>query len=74
MCELLVVGNEVGDIDVAVVLLHQHIFADLVSVDENVVEMEVHDKVDQRLLHARGGRRILGLVTQGAAEKVDGVV
>lgn len=42
-------------------------------VDEDIVEVEVHDEVHQRLLDARRGRRILALVVCLAAEEANGV-
>lgn len=50
VCQLLIVRNQVGNVDVAVVLLGQHIFADLVSVDEDIVEHKVQDEVDELFL------------------------
>lgn len=41
-------------------------------VDEDVVEMEVHDKVGKRLLDAGGGR-ILAVVSSVAGKDADGV-
>lgn len=35
--ELFVVGDKVGDIDVAVVLLYEHIFADLISAEMSAI-------------------------------------
>jgi hypothetical protein len=59
--QLLVVGDEVGHVDVAVILLHQHVLPNLISadwlivqgsrratctpVDEDIVQVEVHDKI-----------------------------
>lgn len=76
-----------GNVNIAVVLLHQHVLADLISalcqlrfpsvilstvpVDEDVVEVEVHYKVYQRLLDAGGGGAILMIVARLAPEKAD---
>ena len=61
------------DIDVAVVLLHEYVFANLVSVEEDIVEMEVHDEVHQLLLDTRWGGAILTLVARLAAKDADRV-
>jgi hypothetical protein len=88
--QLFVVGDEVGDVDVAVVLLYQYIFADLISeytalarhkrswssnvpVDENVVKMEVHNKVHQGPLYVGRGGILAALITGLATKKADGV-
>jgi hypothetical protein len=88
--EFVVVNNQVGDVDVAVILLNKHILAYLISssmsaidisrimlaslpVDEDVVESELHDEVNQRLLDARGCSRILRSIGCLAAEEADRV-
>jgi hypothetical protein len=53
--------------------LHVASHAMHVPVDEDVVEGEFHDKVDQRLLDARGRCCILHAIARLAAEKTDGV-
>jgi hypothetical protein len=71
--QLFVVGDEMGNVNVAVVLLHEHILPDLVSVNKDIVEMEVHDKVDEGLLEARRGAGILMAIANLAAVNGDGV-
>jgi hypothetical protein len=61
----------VCDIDVAVVLLYKNILADLVSVKKDIVQVEIHDEVDQLLLDARWGGAILALIARLAAEDAD---
>lgn len=56
--ELLVVGDEMGDVNVAIVPLGQDVLSYLVSVDECILEVKVEDKVDQLLLHL--GTRVVG--------------
>ena len=48
---MLVVCDQMRDVDVAVVLLRQHVLSDLISVYEDVVEVELEDEVDQLLLY-----------------------
>lgn len=38
------------NIDVAVVLFYKYVLANLVSVKEDIVQMEIHNEVDQLLL------------------------
>jgi len=49
--QVLVVCDQVRNVDVAVVLLRQHVLSDLISVYEDVVEVELEDEVDQLLLY-----------------------
>jgi hypothetical protein len=69
--KLFIVRDQVCDIDVTVVLLHEDILANLVSVKKNIVEVEVHDEVDQLLLDPRWGGAILALIARLAAEDAD---
>jgi hypothetical protein len=69
--KLFIVGYQVRDIDVAVILLDEYILANLVSVKKDIVEVEVHDKVDQLLLDPRWGGAILALIARLAAEDAD---
>lgn len=71
MRQLLVVGNQMRNVDIAVVLLHEYVLANLVSVKEDIVEVEIHDEVDQLLLDARRGGAILPFVARLAAENAD---
>lgn len=71
MRKLFVVRDQVCNIDVAVVLLYEYVLADLVSVEENIVEVEIHDEVHQLLLHARRGGAILPFIARLAAENAD---
>lgn len=83
-----VIVDQVRHVDVAEVLLEEHVLADLVSgaplervilasfaaaapVDEDVVERKGHDELDQRLLYARRGRRILAAFAFLAAKEAD---
>jgi hypothetical protein len=59
-----------GNVDVAVVLLGEHVFANLVAVDEDIVEHKVEKKVDQLFLRCLVG----GLAVDGAfAEQAEGI-
>ena len=71
--KLFVIRDQMRNVDITVVLLDKYVLADLVSVEEDVVEMEVHDKVDQLLLDTRRGGAILSLVTRLAAEDANRV-
>jgi hypothetical protein len=90
LCQLVVVNNEVGNVNIAVVLLDKHVFPDLVSsmlvrfgvsdlgkilvpVDEDIVEGELHDKVNQGLLNAGRCRGILDAIASLAPEEADRV-
>lgn len=48
--KLFVIRDQVRNVDITVVLLDKYVLADLVSVEKDVIEVEVHDKVDQLLL------------------------
>lgn len=68
--QLFIVCDQVGDVDVAVVLLRQDVFADLVAVNEDIVEHKVEKKVDQLFLR----RLVGGLAVDGAfAEQAEGI-
>ena len=59
------------NVNIAVVLLHKYVFANLVSVKEDIVDMEVHNEVDQLLLDTRRRCTILTLVARLAAKDAD---
>lgn len=61
--EMFVEGDEVGDVNIAVILSRQYILSHLVAVDEDVVEVKVEDEVDELLLDLA----IALLATGGAA-------
>lgn len=61
------------NINVAIVLFHKHIFANLVSVKEDIVDMEIHNKVDQLLLDTRRRGAILTFIARLAAKDADRV-
>jgi hypothetical protein len=69
--KLFVIRDQVCNVDITVVLLDEYVLADLVSVEKDVIKMEVHDKVDQLLLDTRRGSAILSLVACLAAEDAD---
>lgn len=51
MRQLFVVGDEMCNVNVAVVLLNKNIFSYLISVDKNVVEVKLHYEINERLLN-----------------------
>ena len=61
------------NVNVTVVLLYKYVFANLVSVKEDIVDMEVHDEVDQLLLDTRRRGAILTFITRLAAKYADRV-
>ena len=66
--KLRTVIDQVTNVYLAVVLLEQNVFADLISVYEDIVDGELHDEVHKRLLDARGRRGILATLTLLTAE------
>ena len=71
--KLFVIRDQMRNVDITVVLLDKYVLADLVSVEEDVVEMEVHDKVDQLLLDSRRGGAILTFIARLAAKDANRV-
>ena len=61
------------NVDVAIVLFHKDVLANLISIKEDVVKMEVHNKVHQLLLDTGWGCAILTLIARLAAEDADRV-
>ncbi len=49
-----IVVDQMSHVNVTVILLEQYILPNLVSVDKDVIEGELHDEVDKRLLNAGG--------------------
>ena len=58
MGKLLIVGNQMGHVNVTVESLGQDIFPDLVSVYEGILDVEIQDEVDELFLDV--GSRVFG--------------
>ena len=45
VCKFFIVGDQMGNVDIAEVLLDQDVLANLVSVDKSAVELESEDEL-----------------------------
>ena len=58
------------DIDIAKVLLCEHIITDLVSVDEGIIDVKLKYEIEQQLLDVGATIAIIGVILEAQRERV----